>query len=229
MKKIFVLFLAALLCLSLIACGEKAPVDDGEEVEQENNDQQAPTLEEILCNDTWYYVGLRTPVGLNFNADGTINGGTWKLNGTTLDCVWKNGTATRFEIRTINGAYFMTDEQGLTLYHYGTKPEDWNSLALMPIQVLSRCWEDHLEVVCVDGQYRLQLKKQYMQALLADSENDSYLEITYSQGDRQGVQARMNFDTGPGGYYIEIENPAEVPLEIDPIGGGVIYILTNLM
>jgi hypothetical protein len=151
MKKFFAMILAALLFLSLVACGEKT-VDNPQQ--NEGGHEKAPTLEEILCNDNWYYVGLRTPVGLDFNADGTVSGGTWTLNGTTLDCVWKNGTATRFEIRTVNGAYFMTDEQGLTLYHYGTKPEDWNLLALMPIQVLSRCWEDHLEVVCVDGQYR---------------------------------------------------------------------------
>ena len=226
MKEIYARLLAVILCLSLVACGgDKMP----DAPQQDAAGSKTPTLEEILCNDNWYYVGLRTSVGLDFNADGTVSNGTWTLNGTTLDCVWKNGTATRFEIRTVNGAYFMTDEQGLTLYHYGTKPADWHSLSLMPIQVLSRCWEDHLEVVCVDGQYRLQLKKQYMQALIVDSDYDSYLEITYSQGDRQGVQARMNFDTSPGGYYIEIENPAEVPLEIDPIGGGVIYILTNLM
>ena len=226
MKKIFALLLALVMCLSLVACGgDKTP----DAPQQDDAGTKEPTLEEVLCTREWYYVGLRTPVGLIFDADGTVNGGTWTLDGTTLDCVWKNGTTTRFELRNIRGAYFMTDEQGLTLYHYGTKPADWNSLSLMPIQVLSRCWEDHLEVVCVDGQYRLQLKKQYMQALLVDSDNDSYLEITYSQGDRQGVQVKMNFDTGPNGYYIEIENPAEVPLEIDPIGGGVIYILTDLM
>lgn len=225
MKKIFAMILAALLCLSLVACGEK-PSDNPQQ--NEGGNEKVPTLEEILCNDTWHYLGLRTPVGLDFNADGTVSGGTWTLNGTTLDCVWKNGTSTRFEIRNINGAYFMTDEQGLTLYYYGTKP-DWNAMGLMVVSVVASSWEDHLEVACVDGQYRLQLKKQYMQALLVNSENDSYLEITYSQGDRQDVRARMNFDSGPNGYYIEIENPAEVPLEIDPIGGGVIYVLTDLM
>jgi len=227
MKKIFALLLAALLCLSLAACGEKVPVDDGEEIQQENNDQQAPTLEEMLCTSEWYYMGLRTPAGLDFNADGTVNGGTWTLNGTTLDCVWKNGTAACFEIRTINGAYFMTDEEGITLYHYSTKP-DWNAMGCMAIQVAAGSWEDHLEVVCVESQYRLQLKKQYMQALVTDSEFDSHVEIIYSQGDRQEVQVRMNFDTGPNGYYIEIENPAETPLEIVG-GGGVIYILTDLI
>lgn len=225
MKKIFAMILAALLCLSLVACGEK-PSDNPQQ--NEGGNEKVPTLEEVLCSDTWYYLGLRTPVGLDFNADGTVSGGTWTLNGTTLDCVWKNGTSARFEIRNINGAYFMTDEQGLTLYHYGTKP-DWNAMGLMVVSVVASSWEDHLEVACVDGQYRLQLKKQYMQALLVNSENDSYLEITYSQGDRQDVRARMNFDSGPNGYYIEIENPAEVPLEIDPIGGGVIHVLTNLM
>ena len=220
MKKIFAMILAALLCLSLVACGEK-PSDNPQQ--NEGGNEKVPTLKEILCNDTWHYLGLRTPVGLDFNADGTVSGGTWTLNGTTLDCVWKNGTSTRFEIRNINGAYFMTDEQGLTLYHYGTKP-DWDAMGRMPVQVSS--WEDHLEVVCLGGEYRLQLKKQYMQATLAD--DDSYVEIIYSQGDRQNVRVNMVFDSGPNGYYIVIENPAETPLEI--IGcSGVIYILTDLM
>ena len=228
-KKIFALLLAVLLCLSLFACGEKVPVDDSGNGQQENNEQQQPTLEEILCTGEWYYLGLRTPGGLVFDEDGTISGGTWTLRDTTLDCVWKSGTTTQFELRNIKGAYFMTDEDGITLYNYSTKPADWYSLGLMIVDVRCSSWEDHLEVVCVDGQYRLQLKKQYMQALLANPDNNSYLEITYSQGSRQGVQVKMTFDAGPNGYYIEIENPAEVPLEIDPIGGGVIYILTDLM
>ena len=229
MKKILTLLLAALLGLSLIACGGKTPIDNpGSDVQQNDGGKQDPALEEILCTSQWYYVGLRTPVGLAFNADGTINDGTWTLNGTTLDCAWENGSTTCFEIRKVQDTYFMTDEEGITLYHYGTRP-DWNAMGLMAVSVVASSWEDHLEVVCVDGQCRLQLKKQYMQALLVDSENNSYLEFTYSQGDCQSVSARMNFDPGPGGYYIEIENPAEVPLEIDRIGGGVIYVLTDLM
>ena len=227
MKKILATLLAATLCLFLVACGDKNTADDSQQKDEGN---RQPALGELLCTSQWYYVGLRTPIGLVFNTDGsTGNGGTWTLNGTTLDCVWKDGTTTRFELRNVKGSYFMTDEEGITLYNYDTKPGDWYAMGLMAIQVLSRCWEDHMEVVCVDGQYRLQLKKQYMQALIVGDDYNSNLEITYSQGDKQGVQVKMNFDTGPNGYYIEIENPAEVPLEIDPIGGGVIYLLTDLM
>ena len=153
MKKILATMLAAILCLSLAACGEKNTADDSQQKDEGN---RQPTLEEILCASQWYYVGLRTPIGLVFSADGsTGNGGTWTLSGTTLDCVWKNGTTTHFELRNVNGSYFMTDEEGITLYNYGTRPDDWYLMGLMPIQVLSRCWEDHMEVVCVDGQYRL--------------------------------------------------------------------------
>lgn len=225
MKKIFALLLAALLCLSLTACGEKTT---DEPQQNEDGDEKVPTLEEILCTSEWYYVGLRTPIGLIFNADGTTgNGGRWTLEGTTLDCVWKNETTTRFELRDVKGAYFMTDEEGITLYNYSTKP-DWNTLGLMAVSVVASSWEDHLEVVCVDGEYRLQLKKQYMQALVVGSDYDSHVEITYSQGVRQDVQQKLPFDTGPNGYYIVIENPEETPLEIIG-GGGVIYVLTDLM
>ena len=227
MKKILALLLAAILCLSLVSCGDKSAADD---TQQKDEGNRQPTMEEILCTGEWYYVGLRIPFGLVFNTDGsTGNGGAWTLSGTTLDCVWKDGTTTRFDLRNVDGSYFMTDEEGITLYNYATKPGDWYGMGLMPIQVLSRCWEDHMEVVCVDGEYRLQLKKQYMQALIVGSDYDSYLEITYSQGEKQGVQVKLNFDAGPNGYYIAIENPAEIPLEIDPVGGGVIYLLTNLM
>ena len=177
MKKIFAMLLAVLLCLSLAACGGKEPaVNPGSDVQQNDGGEQAPALEEILCTSEWYYVGLRTPAGLVFNADGTISGGTWTLNGTTLDCVWKNGTTSRFEIRNIRGSYFMTDEEGITLYLYETKP-DWYAYGYMAYQVVTRAWEDHLEVACVNGEYRLQLKKQYMQALLDDG---NYVDICYS-------------------------------------------------
>lgn len=224
MKKCFALLLTALLCLSLVACGEKAPEDDGGDEQQENNNQQ-PTLEELLCTGEWYYVGLKTPAGLVFDDDGTISGGTWTLDGTTLDCTWKNGTTSRFAIRNISDAYFMTDEEGLTLYHGQTKP-NWHALGYIECQVVTHAWEDHLEVACVDGEYRLQLKKQYMQALIVGSDFDSYVDICYSQGDKQNEQKRLTFDFDS--YYIPIENPAEFPLEIVE-ANGVLCVLTDLM
>ncbi len=220
MKKIFAMLLAVLLCLSLVACGEK-PADEPQQ--NDGGNEKMPALEEILCTGEWYYLGLRTPAGLVFNADGTTgNGGTWKLEGMTLDCVWKNGTTSRFEIRNIRGSYFMTDEEGITLYLYETKP-DWHAYGYMAYQVVTRAWEDHLEVACVNGEYRLQLKKQYMQALLDDG---NYVDVCYSQGDHQQVQVRLNFD--PDSYYVKIEDPAVVPLEIIS-AEGMLTILTDLM
>ncbi len=222
MKKILAMLLAVLLCLSLVACGEKAPVgDNGGDVQHNNGGEQQPALEEILCTGEWYYINMRTPAGLIFKADGTSDGGgTWALNGTVLDCVWKNGATTRFEIREVDGTYFMTDEEGITLYHLGQNP-DWNVLGPMPVQV----GQDHLEVVCVNGEHRLQLKKQYMQATYVHGES-CYVDICYSQGDKQNVQEHLAFDFGS--YYIKIENPDEVPLEIIDCSG-VIYVLGNLM
>ena len=218
MKKIFTLLLAALLSLSLVACGEK-PADEPQQ--NEGGNEKMPVLEEILCTGEWYYTNMLTPAGLIFKPDGTsVGGGTWTINGTVLDCVWKNGSTTRFEIREVKGIYFMIDEEGITVYHGMSKP-DWNALGLMPIQV----GQDHLEVVCVDGQYRLQLKKEYMQAMYVHRES-CYVDICYSQGDKQNVQEQLIFDFS--NYYIKIENPDEMPLEI--IGcSGVIYVLTDLM
>ena len=222
MKKILAMILAVLLCLSLVACGEKAPVgDNGGDVQHNNGGEQQPALEEILCTSEWYYINMRTPAGLIFKPDGTsVGGGTWTINGTVLDCAWKNGSTTRFEIREVNGVHFMTDEEGITVYHGMAKP-DWNAFGLMPIQV----GQDHLEVVCVNGEYRLQLKKQYMQAMYVHGES-CYVDICYSQGDEQTVQKQLMFDFA--NYYIKIENPDEVPLEITDCTG-VIYILRDLM
>ena len=222
MKKIFALLMVLLMCLSLAACGKQEPEVNLENGQQNGGGNQNPTLEEILCSGEWYYLGLRTPGGLVFEDNGTISGGIWTLNGTTLDCVWKNGTTSRFEIRNIRGSYFMTDEEGITLYLYETKP-DWYTYGYMAYQVVTRAWEDHLEVACVNGEYRLQLKKQYMQALLDDG---NYVDICYSQGDHQQVQVRLNFD--PDSYYVKIENPADAPLEIIS-AEGVLSILTDLM
>ena len=224
MKKCFALLLAALLCLSLAACGEKAPEDDGGDEQQENNNQQAPTLEELLCTGEWYYVGLKTPAGLVFDDDGTVGAGTWTLSGTTLDCDWV-GFTTRFEIREMNGVYFMTDEEGLTLYHSGKKP-DWDAFGRMPVQVVTANWEEYLEVVFHEEtlEYRLQLKKQYMQALY--THGNSRLDISYSQGERQNVQDNLSFSGSV--YWISVENPAEVPLEILGVNG-TLEILTDLM
>ena len=216
MKKIFVMLLAMLLCLSLVACGGKEPTGNtGDDPEEE-----LLTMEGLLCTGEWYYMNMLINVGMIFEADGTIGGGTWTLNGTVLDCVWKDGSTTRFEIREVNGVHFMTDEEGITVYHGMSKP-DWNAFGLMPIQVR----QDHLEVVLVNGEYHLQLKKQYMQAMYVHRES-CYVDICYSQGDTQNVQKQLMFDFS--NYYIKIENPNDVPLEITDCTG-VIYVLTDLM
>lgn len=177
-----------------------------------------------LCDREWYCVGTEKPIGMWFNADGTMSASTWELTDNKVMLTTSGGDLVTYEIRTINNIHFLVGiTDGISYYQHGGA--DWNNLPITTIEITTDNWQDYLEIVSVSNDYHLKLKNAYRQALTI-MDCDSRFSVCYSQGDENTVSREITFQWGND--YIVVENPEEVPLEIEKIEG-TLYIIDGLL
>ena len=162
MKKILIVLLASVMCLSLFACGnEIAPEikDDGttqqeeqigsnnsDKITNDNDDKSETNLKSVLMNmgAYWSYVNCPT-MGHGFSENGTVSGpdgnGTWELVDNIVTVTLEGKAPEAYEIKNINGAYYLAGEHDM-LYGVNTMPDD---IPFKEVEITLENWQEYFE------------------------------------------------------------------------------------
>ena len=123
MKKALSLILSLVLCLSLCACGggNESTKTETNPQDNENNNSEATNTQidykTILMNRGVFWGYTNHSYMTAFREDGTTLNpdGKWELNGNIVKCTWEDGNTETYEIKKLNGVYYIVGERD-TLY-----------------------------------------------------------------------------------------------------------------
>ena len=169
MKKILALLLAAVMCLSLVACGggdnnpeTQNSADDTTTTGNQNeestqggtstNDQQSannsesntPNYQEVLCSNHWNLLNYMDFFSLGFNEDGTCQyyNAKWELSDNIVKITSEEETFNAFNEYSIvesNGIYFLVSD----CYVYYCD----SSLPIEKVEITSENWNGYFEII----------------------------------------------------------------------------------
>ena len=214
MKKTIALLLALVLCLSLCACGgsnelantetnpqnhESASDDSGESTttgsNNENNTTEATSAQidykTILMNGGVFWGYTNHSYMTAFREDGTTLSpdGKWELNGNIVKCTWDDGSTDTYEIKELNGVYYIVGERDTM---YSDMQVSLREIPQKSIEITLDNWQEYFELgsdsyEVLDqfgeptGETRtshfLRLKDEYYRYLI---ENDSEVLLRFS-------------------------------------------------
>ena len=180
MKKLLALLLAAVMCLSLVACGggETPNTDDNSGTEQgaesgdikdtntENNSNSIPEVDytKILLNEGcfWSYVNYYS-AGFGFMEDGTtINpDGTYELVDNTVSITLEDGNTISYEIKDINGVYYLVGNRDI---FYGVQISI-EQIPYKTVEITNDNWQEYFEL---DATYGVKLKDEYQRIVIGE-------------------------------------------------------------
>ena len=168
MKKALSLILALVLCLSLCACGggnktantetnpqnhESASDDGGESTttgsNNENNTTEATSAQidykTILMNGGVFWGYTNHSYMTAFCEDGTtINpDGKWELNGNIVKCTWEDGGTDTYEIKELNGIYYIVGERDTM---YSDMQVRLSEIPQKSIEITLDNWQEYFEL-----------------------------------------------------------------------------------
>ena len=239
MKKIIAILLTLVLCISLVACGT-----DNQE-NQKNTTAGVTDYKDILCNGIFW-----SPISGNsmraWMEDGTIDSGgnvvgTWEIEGTTLNCAWKSGGISCFEIRMIDDICFLVGEE----YSFIDPNARWDRIPTVSVEITMDNWQQYFEFVTetreeimydvfgeATGETKkyeekfLKLKDEYFRALLS-GRSELSLRYTYAgeQKETKLITTHPHNAVAVGYYGLEnVENTGENSFEMLKIQGTLCFV-----
>lgn len=172
MKKILALLLAAVICLSLVACGggETPNTNDNNETpgnnsatngavgdtgnnntvgdaSNNNTESNAPNYTEILCGKIWSLLNYKYDfISLGFNEDGTCEyyNAKWELSDNIVKITSDEETSNAFN------EYSIVESNGIYflvsdcyVYYCG----DRSSLPIKKVEITSENWNEYFEII----------------------------------------------------------------------------------
>ena len=209
MKKLLALLLAAVMCLSLAACGggETSNTNDNNETlgnnsatngtvgdtGNNNTENSAPNYKEILCGKIWNLLNYKYDfTSFGFNEDGTCvyHNAKWELSDNIVKITSDEETSNAFNEYSIvesNDIYFLVSD--CYVYYLGER----SSLPIKKVEITSENWNEYFEIITdtieefdqfgeKTGEYTtnyLSLKEEYVSAFFP---YESELLIRYSGG-----------------------------------------------
>lgn len=215
MKKLAAILLVASISFSVVACAGNNSSTSNNSASQEsnesttNNSDTEATVDyaDIISDDKSYWGNLsnqfRLPIG--FAEDNilintaAVEIGTWELMEDTVAVTLEDGNTTSYEIKNINGAYFLVGSDEIL---YDTKSSiDKSDLPIKEVDVTSDNWQEYFEVYSEpeeivdvfgevtkgDEKYYLKLKDAYFKYLVRSQNLDlsSYTNLRYRYPDSE--------------------------------------------
>lgn len=241
MKKILALLLAAIMCLSLVACGGNKPTntetnpenhestsdDSGESTttdsDNENNTTEAPNAQidykTILMNGGAFWGYTNHLYMTAFCEDGTTLSpdGKWELNGNIVKCTWDDGSTDTYEIKELNGVYYIVGERDTM---YSDMQVSLSEIPQKSIEITLDNWQEYFELGSdsyevldqfgeptgeTNTSHFLKLKDEYYRYLI---ENNSEVLLRFSiNGDEYDWNINnTHWDTSIYTFYFGVNN-----------------------
>lgn len=229
MKKIIALLLAAVMCLSLAACGggEKPNTTDTSGIQQgeqlggeiadnndiDNSDDPEVDFVKILMNGNCFWSCVnRNGAGFGFIEDGTtVNpDGTWELVDNTVTITLEDGSSDSYEIKEMNGAYYLVGNHDI-LHGMQISTEDIPS---KKVEITMDNWQEYFEFVSaseekldqfgeptgeVEEAHCLKLKDEYYKYFIYVN-SDVRIRYTYNGNESDDIMSE-NYNKIMGVYF----------------------------
>lgn len=161
MKKILVMLLAAVMCVSFVACGgndspannesAKAGNQDSDDSSANNGDAETEIdYAKIISEESGYWLSFYGyDMGLVFCEDNSYQNattrdelGTWELKDTTLTLTSEDGNNTYYEIKDANGVCLLIGDNAI-LYN-GTL--DGSEFPIKEVEITIDNWQEYFEI-----------------------------------------------------------------------------------
>lgn len=168
MKKALSLILVLVLCLSLCACGgnnepantetnpqnnESTSDDSGESTTTDSNNENNTTeatsaqidYKTILMNGGVFWGYTNHLYMTAFYEDGTTVSpdGKWELNGNIVKCTWDDGSTDTYEIKELNGVYYIVGERDTM---YSNMQVSLSEIPQKSIEITLDNWQEYFEL-----------------------------------------------------------------------------------
>lgn len=222
MKKILSMFLVAIMCVSLVACGgekDSSTSDNSDNVASNHDNESEVDYEKILVADGKEWTSLHDLYfsdSVVFCEDYSFvcgdELGTWELTGTTISVTLKDDTTTSYEIKNVNDVYLLVGSYDTLAW----SNIDKSTIPVKEIEVTIENWQEYFEVYSysyetvdsfgeVSGVLEetiFRLRDEYLKYLIIESPlgTKSYTTFSYRYGSSEDDH---NMDILPFSYNLE--------------------------
>lgn len=153
MKKILSMFLVAIMCVSLVACGgekDSSTSDNSDNVASNHDNESEVDYEKILVADGKEWTSLHDLYfsdSVVFCEDYSFvcgdELGTWELTGTTVSVTLKDDTTTSYEIKNVNDVYLLVGSYDTLAW----SNIDKSTIPVKEVEVTIENWQSILKYI----------------------------------------------------------------------------------
>ena len=232
MKKLLALLLAAVMCFSLAACGGNKPANTETNLEShgnitaDGNNEDSTTevtteqidYKTILMNGGAFWSYTNHTYMTAFCEDSTTKNpdGVWALNGNIVECTLDDGSTATYEIKELNGLYYLVGERDI-MYGGNIIPSE---IPAKSVEITLDNWQEYFElgsasceVIDQFGEptgetntsHFLRLKDEYYRYLI-ESNSEVLLRFTINGDERDSNIHNTDWDTSIHTFYFGVNN-----------------------
>ena len=228
MKKEISLLLTLVLCLTLCACVSSKSAGGHSASGVSGN--QSVDYEKILLNNgvLWGFVNTYFGEGFFENGTTTNSNSTWELNGNTVKITQQNGSAVTYEIKELNGAYYLVGQRNSM---YSDIQVRYDEIPCKSVEITLDNWDKYFELHHESaelfdqfGEPTGEIRERYYFRL-----KDAYSRIHLLQKSEVLLRFSQNGSSHDWMFpqsaeYISIDDFAKYPLEMIKIQGTLYFI-----